>query len=233
MKQKKGFSIVEVLVALCIMGVVAGISVPNYTKMKRSSKKAEAQSSLGQIYISEKAFFLQWRTYMVDLTAIGAVPEGPLTYNVGFSGAGGFFACTPGTVRTCTKDGQEIKYGGPDFDEAKNNFYTICGKEFGEPSTSTPNTGSSTGPTPPTNEEANQCAFSHKKRGEYEGFEPPPIDNTTFSGIDCNATQKTFIACAIANLVKKDKTCGTKHCDKWSINQFKQIKRECGSSCPY
>ena len=233
MKQKKGFSIVEVLVALCIMGVVAGISVPNYTKMKRSSKKAEAQSSLGQIYISEKAFFLQWRTYTTDLKLIGAVPEGPLTYNVGFKG----------------DHPLPDSYSGRPKADNTYSFFKICGKTFG---------GDESGEG-----EVEQCAFSYKKGGDYRGFEPPPISKVTLSNnrqcdVDTeggdteegdteegDTERDKFTACAIANLVKKcnpdepnpctdPNNCGSndKHCDTWSINQFKQIKREC-ASCPY
>ena len=215
MKQKKGFSIIEVLVALAIMGIVAGISVPNYTKMQRSSKKAEAQSSLGQVYIAEKAFFLQWRYYTVDLVRIGAIPEGPLTYNVGFSGEG---KGTSNNGIKCTGTSDKPNCGPDDYNggwvnKENNNFFKICGQEFGK------NVG--------------QCAFSYKKGGEDKGFEPPSIKKM-LNNKQYDAGKDNFTAGAIANLIKKDSNdCQGKECDMWSIDQFKRVRRECGANCPY
>ena len=208
MSKQKGFSIVEILVALGIIGLITAVSVPNYTKMKRAAKKAEAQSSLGQLYISEKNFFLQWRTYTVDLIAIGAVPEGALTYNVGFEGAG-----------TLTTPSLASDYRGPQVKPENNNFGTICGQDFEG-----------------TSGTVKQCAFTYKKQGKRQGFQPPDIPKKTKDGKDCNATKDEFVACAIANLISKSNTSHKGKEDKWSINQYKVVQRECDrdkGKCPY
>ena len=226
MKQKKGFSIVEILVALGIVGTVTAISVPNYTKMQRASKKAEAQSSLGNVYISEKAFYLQWRYYTVDLVHIGAVPEGTLTYNVGFH--------KEGEITSTTSD-----YKGPSVNVQRNSFRKICGQKFGseEGASNTSTSGTSTGGT---SKDGKQCAFQYKfKKADsgYKGFEPPHIGAMPKRN-EYDAKQKTFKAGAIANLIdKKDsKDCQDNECDMWSINQHKQVRRECDTDdtdCPY
>ena len=226
MNKKKGFSIVEVLVALGIIGIVTAISVPNYTRMKRASKKAEAHSSLGQIYIAEKAFYLQWRYYTVDLVLMGAIPEGPLTYNVGFHGDG---------VITCDKATQNCSpanYRGPFVNKENKNFAKICGQNFEG-----------------TDDTQKQCAFQYKAKScgagtststnnqykiKYCGFEPPAIPDKTTGNKPYTATADEFLAGAVANLIDKKNQShqGTKN-DAWSINQFKQVRRECGDKCPY
>ncbi len=209
MNRQTGFSIVEILVALGIISLITAVSVPNYTKMRRAAKKAEAQSSLGQLYISEKNFYLQHRTYVVDLRAIGAIPEGALTYNVGFNGKG--------TLSDELKD----RLKGVIVEEAKleekNSFFALCGKTFGE--------------------KVKQCAFTYKKGGKSKGFEPPNIpEKTKDDKEDCSAAEDTFVACAIANLISKSNKSNKDRHDKWSINQYKVVQRECDKAkgeCPY
>ena len=86
--KEKGFSMLEVLITIGLLGVLTAISVPSYNNYLRSSKTAEAKSSLSQIYMAEKTFFIQWRFYTHDLKVIGAMPEGELLYNAGFSNSG-------------------------------------------------------------------------------------------------------------------------------------------------
>ena len=113
---QKGFSLVEILVAIGLISILSGIAVPNYLKYTRGAKTAEAQSSLGQIYMAEKSFYLQWRFYTVDLVVAGVAPDGALLYNAGFTGAG---ISTPST------------YQGPTINASRNTLFSICGSTFG------------------------------------------------------------------------------------------------------
>jgi prepilin-type N-terminal cleavage/methylation domain-containing protein len=112
---KKGFSILETLVTVGIMGILTSIAVPSYRSYVRHAKTAEAQSSLGQVYMAQKAFHLQWRFFTGDLMCAGVAPEGEMLYNVGFSTTG-----TPNSSYT----GTPIKTGNEDF-------YKLCDKGFG------------------------------------------------------------------------------------------------------
>ena len=113
---QKGFSLMEILIAVGLMAIISAIAVPNYLKYTRNAKTAEAQSSLGQIYMAEKSFYLQWRFYTVDLVVAGVAPDGNLLYNAGFSGSGGTIPTT---------------YQGPDISDSNNTLYKICGQGFG------------------------------------------------------------------------------------------------------
>ena len=82
---KKGFSIIEILVAVGLLAILTSISIPSFNKYLRSSRTAEAKSSLGQIYIAEKAFFITHRFYTPDLLTVGVAPNGEMLYNAGFA----------------------------------------------------------------------------------------------------------------------------------------------------
>lgn len=113
---QRGFSLVEILIAIGLISIIATISIPNYLKYTRGAKTAEAQSSLGQIYMAEKSFYLQWRFYTVDLVVAGVAPDGGLLYNAGFTGSG---SAPPST------------YQGPPINSGRKTLFNICGSAFG------------------------------------------------------------------------------------------------------
>ena len=114
--KQAGFSITEVIVTFALIAILTSIAVPSYRRYSRYVKQAEAQSSLGQVYMAEKSFHLQWRFFTTDLLVAGVAPEGALLYNIGFASAG---SSSPGTYR------------GPTINTSRLNFLVLCGQEFG------------------------------------------------------------------------------------------------------
>lgn len=88
LKSSKGFSLIELMIVVAIIGVLAAIAVPNYQKFQARSKQSEAKSNLAAIYSAEKSFQAEWQQYTGRFRDIGYEPEGWLRYNTGFSGAG-------------------------------------------------------------------------------------------------------------------------------------------------
>lgn len=83
-----GFSLVELMVVVAIIGVLASIAVPNVNKYIAKSRQSEAKTNLASLYTSEKAFYAEYNAYHSMFGAIGYSPEGKLRYVAGFSGAG-------------------------------------------------------------------------------------------------------------------------------------------------
>jgi len=86
-RNNKGFSLIELMVVVAIIGVLAAIAVPNVNKYIAKSRQSEAKTNLSSIYTSEKAFFAEYSAYHNMFGAIGYSPEGKLRYNVGFAAA--------------------------------------------------------------------------------------------------------------------------------------------------
>lgn len=80
----KGFSLIELMIVVAIIGILAAIAVPNYQKFSAKSKQGEAKSNLSALYSAEKAFQNEWQTYTPLFLNIGLKPEGLLRYNFGF-----------------------------------------------------------------------------------------------------------------------------------------------------
>ena len=83
----KGFSLIELMIVVAIIGILAAIAVPNYQKFTAKAKQGEAKTNLSGIYTSNKAFHNEWQTYSSRFNTIGFKPEGDLRYDVGFSAA--------------------------------------------------------------------------------------------------------------------------------------------------
>jgi type IV pilus assembly protein PilA len=83
-----GFSLIELMIVVAIIGILATIAVPNFQKFQAKARQSEAKGTLSAIYTSEKAFYGEWGQFYEDYRALGYCPEGKLRYRSGFKAAG-------------------------------------------------------------------------------------------------------------------------------------------------
>lgn len=84
--KQKGFSLVELMVVVAIIGVLATIAIPRVNRFIAKARTSEAQINLSSIYTFNKNFFLEFQGYTNSFPAMGFRPEGNLRYNVGWTG---------------------------------------------------------------------------------------------------------------------------------------------------
>lgn len=70
-KKLKGFTLMELMVAVAIVGILAAISYPSYTEYVARSNRTEGQRELLRIANLMEQHFLDNRTYTSDLTKLG------------------------------------------------------------------------------------------------------------------------------------------------------------------
>jgi type IV pilus assembly protein PilA len=90
-----GFSLIELMIVVAIIGILATIAIPNFNRFQAKAKQSEAKGNLTGLYTAEKSFYAEWSQYFADFRDIGFAPEGKLTYMVGFPGAGNPAPLTP------------------------------------------------------------------------------------------------------------------------------------------
>jgi len=81
----QGFTLVELLIVVAIIGVLASQGVPAYRRMIQKSRKGEAQVMLGNIATAESGFFSEYGEYTDNIARAGAQTEGQtFNYAAGF-----------------------------------------------------------------------------------------------------------------------------------------------------
>jgi prepilin-type N-terminal cleavage/methylation domain-containing protein len=56
-RTKKGFTLVELMIVVAIIGVLASLAIPGFLQILAKSRRAELLSGLAGIYIVEQAYF--------------------------------------------------------------------------------------------------------------------------------------------------------------------------------
>jgi type IV pilus assembly protein PilA len=87
MKSQAGFSLVELMVVVAIIGILASLAIPSIGKYMAKARQSEAKTQLASLYTAEKAFYAEYTQFDSRFGAIGYSPEGKLRYNVGFAGS--------------------------------------------------------------------------------------------------------------------------------------------------
>lgn len=94
MQRAKGFTLIEVLIVIAIIGIISAIAIPQYTDYVTRSKIAEATGGLSELRLRAEKYFSDNRTYV--------------GFNQTVSNAKHFtFTCTTPTANTftCTATG--------------------------------------------------------------------------------------------------------------------------------
>jgi type IV pilus assembly protein PilA len=86
-KSQAGFSLIELMIVVAIIGILAAVAVPNFQRFQAKAKQSEAKSDLSALYSGQKAFFAEWNQYTSDLHGSGYVPQGAINYIHGFAAA--------------------------------------------------------------------------------------------------------------------------------------------------
>ncbi|PID73715.1 MAG: dolichyl-phosphate-mannose--protein mannosyltransferase [Desulfobacterales bacterium] len=68
MNNKKGFTLIELMIVVAIIGLLAAIAIPNFLTYQCKSKQVEAKSNLGAIANSEEAYLAEYSIYAIDDT---------------------------------------------------------------------------------------------------------------------------------------------------------------------
>lgn len=70
----RGFSLIELMIAVAIVGILVAIGVPSYQEHLRKGRRADAQAFLTQVAQRQQQYLLDARTYAADLAELNLAP---------------------------------------------------------------------------------------------------------------------------------------------------------------
>lgn len=71
MTKNKGFTLIEVMIVVVIIGILASIAYPSYQEYVRRANRAEGQAFLQDLAARQERYFSQNNSYVTDVTKLG------------------------------------------------------------------------------------------------------------------------------------------------------------------
>src|SRR5580658_410413 len=77
---KHGFTLIELMIVVAIIGLLAALAIPNFMKFQARSKQSEARTNLKSLYTAEKSYYGDKQEYLDVMGPVGFAPESANRY---------------------------------------------------------------------------------------------------------------------------------------------------------
>jgi len=107
MKGEKGFTLIELMIVVAIIGILAAIAIPNFMSYRKRARTTEAKRELGSIRTLQEAYRAEFDVYAVTMANMGwERPAGTpkYSYTVTAASATAFTARARGDIDGDTSD---------------------------------------------------------------------------------------------------------------------------------
>lgn len=82
-RRRRGFTLIEVMIAVAILAILASVALPSYQSYIRKTRRADAMNKILEVASRQEQFMLNRMTYTTDMTQLG-FPADPVISDDGF-----------------------------------------------------------------------------------------------------------------------------------------------------
>ena len=72
---KRGFTLIELMIVVAIIGILAAIAIPNFLKFQAKSKQSEAKGNLKSLFTAQRSQYQEHDKYLTLVGELGFSPE--------------------------------------------------------------------------------------------------------------------------------------------------------------
>ena len=102
----RGFTLIELMIVVGVIGLLASLAGPAYSRYQAKTRQSEAKVNLAHVYSSEKSFYAEYSSYISSFDALQFIPEGFRRY----------YTVSWNAVMSTTINGYSGTYGTPQYD---------------------------------------------------------------------------------------------------------------------
>ena len=98
-KRFHGFSLMEVMIVVVIIGILVALAYPNLEKYLKRARQTEAKTNLSAIFTAQKIYFTLHQSYTKDINEIDlSLAQGLYTYTIQEASTSTFKAQAEGNI---------------------------------------------------------------------------------------------------------------------------------------
>ena len=96
MKGDRGFTLIELMIVVAIIGILAAIAIPNFMTYQAKARQSEAKVNLGGMFTTATSYFAENNTFSVATgDTLGYKPAGSSKYMLYYGGTANANTITP------------------------------------------------------------------------------------------------------------------------------------------